>query len=111
MAEQQGVSLSLCPHEAQSLGMMIRAYKSTWSGHMPCCLPFSPLPSSSVANGGSPRGGSCLPADGKDKVQGSGRDLSHGGCWGSRLPECMKLTVSLKVNAVCLPAAGSSLNT
>lgn len=44
MAEQQGVSLSLCPHEAQSLGMMISAYKSTWSGHMPCCLPFSPLP-------------------------------------------------------------------
>lgn len=100
MAEQQrGVSLSLCPHEAQSLGMRIHVYKSGWAGHVLCCLPFSPLPSSSAANGGGPRGGSCLPARCKDSA-GQWQRVCLMSVLGSRLPERMKLTMSLKVNTV-----------
>lgn len=41
MAEQRGVILSLCPHEMQSLGMRIHAYKSP--GLATCCAAFPSL--------------------------------------------------------------------
>lgn len=82
--QKNGVHLSPCAREVQSLGTVTHAY--TRPGLATGCAPSLPsAASSSVASGGSPREGGCLLVGGRTKGRALAAALSRVGSWGSRL--------------------------